>query len=149
MLCRFILVLVYITTTSAYLLYKNHGKMNSIELVKRQLSINDSPSTLTENTIHALQKKATALILALAMINSMPIQSSFADQTGTKSDKAFELCLSKCIFEETKPPPVGSSAERLEATKSRMEILKDCKKTCAKTSEQLLTGTPKKKSSSN
>lgn len=53
--------------------------------------------------------------------------------------------ISKCVFEETKPPPVGSSADRLEAKKSRSEIIKECRKKCAKTSEQLLIGSPKTK----
>eukprot|EP01036_Dinobryon_divergens_P026907 gene26907-35603_t len=50
-----------------------------------------------------------------------------------------------CVFAETRPPPVGSSNDRLEAKKSRGEILGDCKKQCATTKEQLLIGAPKKK----
>ena len=53
--------------------------------------------------------------------------------------------ISKCVFEETKPPPAGSSADRLEAKKSRAEIIKECRKKCAKTSEQLMIGSPKTK----
>lgn len=62
---------------------------------------------------------------------------------GSKTDKKFELCVSKCIFSETRPPPAGSTTERLEA-RERGGIIKECRKTCAKNKEQLMTGTPKK-----
>ena len=62
---------------------------------------------------------------------------------GTKGDKSFELCVSKCVFAETRPPPIGSSSERLEA-KDRPTVISDCRKSCAKTKEQLLLGSPKK-----
>jgi len=67
----------------------------------------------------------------------------YAGEAGTKSDKSFELCVSKCVFEETKPPPIGSTVERLEA-KDRKTIVTDCRKGCAKTKAQLLLGEPKK-----
>ena len=40
----------------------------------------------------------------------------------------------------------GSTIERLEATssKSRSDIIKECRKSCAKTKNQLLMGEPKK-----
>ena len=47
---------------------------------------------------------------------------------GTKSDPEFQACLSKCIYDCTKP----KGAEQ----KSRGECLPECKKTCAKTKEQ-------------
>jgi len=61
---------------------------------------------------------------------------------GTKTDKYFEACVSKCVFDETKPPPVGSPVDRLEA-KDRKTVISDCRKSCAKTPEQLLLGSPK------
>jgi hypothetical protein len=45
-------------------------------------------------------------------------------------DKVAESCMSKCVFEETKPPPIGSDAQRLEVQRSRSEILRDCKRKC-------------------
>ena len=56
-----------------------------------------------------------------------------------------ESCVSKCVFDATKPPPVGASAERLEENgmKSRTDIIRECRPKCAKTSEQLLLGSPK------
>ena len=67
----------------------------------------------------------------------------YAGEAGTKSDKSFELCVSKCVFEETKPPPIGSTVERLEA-KDRKTIVTDCRKGCAKTKAQMMLGEPKK-----
>eukprot|EP01038_Epipyxis_sp_PR26KG_P012808 gene12808-17170_t len=65
-------------------------------------------------------------------------------QSATKNDKAFELCLSKCVFAGTRPPPIGASTERLNTTKSRGEIIRSCKSDCATNKEQLLIGQPKK-----
>eukprot|EP00522_Entomoneis_paludosa_P015025 CAMPEP_0172457490 /NCGR_PEP_ID=MMETSP1065-20121228/22652_1 /TAXON_ID=265537 /ORGANISM="Amphiprora paludosa, Strain CCMP125" /LENGTH=136 /DNA_ID=CAMNT_0013211277 /DNA_START=33 /DNA_END=443 /DNA_ORIENTATION=- len=56
---------------------------------------------------------------------------------GTKKDPAFEACLSKCMYECTKP--------KVDGQKTRKECLPDCKKECATTSEQLLLGSPIKK----
>lgn len=81
---------------------------------------------------------AISTIVAL----SYPLQAQAATE-GAKTDKKFELCLSKCVFEETKPPPVGSTAERLETQRSRGEIIRDCRAKCATTKQQLLTGQPK------
>ncbi len=47
---------------------------------------------------------------------------------GTKNDPEFQACLSKCVYDCTKP----KGAEQ----KSRGECLPECKKTCAKTKEQ-------------
>lgn len=54
---------------------------------------------------------------------------------GTKKDPAYEACISKCMYECTKP--------KGQEQKSRAECLPDCKKQCATTKEQLLMGTPK------
>lgn len=89
-------------------------------------------------------KMMTSACLIATLLSSTNVVYAGED-TGTKTDKAFELCLSKCVFKETKPPPIGSTSERLEASKTRGEIIKDCKKICATTKEQLLLGAPKKK----
>jgi len=86
--------------------------------------------------------KAAAIVLAVAFFNS---QQSFAAEE-SKSDKAFQLCLSKCIYASTKPPPIGSSTERLEVTVPRGQVIKECKVECATTKEQLMMGKPKMKS---
>lgn len=72
----------------------------------------------------------------------------YAGEAGSKTDKTFELCVSKCVFSETRPPPIGSSTDRLEA-KDRVSIISDCRKSCAKTKAQLLVGEPKKAKSSS
>ena len=53
-----------------------------------------------------------------------------------EATKAYENCLSKCIYQETRPPPIGSRAERIEVKRTRAEILSLCKKGCAVTDEQ-------------
>ena len=53
---------------------------------------------------------------------------------GTKQDPDFEACLSKCLYDCTKPK--GSEQ------RSRKECLPECKTTCAKTKEQLMLGKP-------
>lgn len=52
-----------------------------------------------------------------------------------KMSKDAETCLSKCVFEETRPPPLGSSAERLLVQRSRIDIISDCKEICFKTTQ--------------
>jgi hypothetical protein len=56
---------------------------------------------------------------------------------GTKKDPAYEACVSKCLYECTKP--------KGDEQKSRAECIPECKKTCATTKEQLMTGTPIKR----
>eukprot|EP01039_Chlorochromonas_danica_P003243 gene3244-3553_t len=87
-------------------------------------------------------KKALQLTAAAAMVLSLGISPSYGGEKVLA--KEFEVCLSKCIFEETKPPPVGASVERLTVTRPRGEIIRDCKKQCATSPEQLLLGSPKK-----
>lgn len=87
-------------------------------------------------------KKVLQLTAAAAMALSLGMSPSYGGEKVL--DKEFEVCLSKCIFEETKPPPVGASVERLTITRPRGEIIRDCKKQCATSPEQLLLGSPKK-----
>lgn len=56
---------------------------------------------------------------------------------GTKMDPNYEACVSKCLYECTKP--------KGEEQKSRAECIPECKKKCATTKEQLMKGTPIKK----
>lgn len=104
-------------------------------------------------------QKAASVLLGLALnINSAPFLSSSPllpfpslvpaahakeGQEGTRSSKTFEVCMSKCIYQQTRPPPIGSSSERLEQSKSRGEIVTDCKMSCATTKEQTMVGKPK------
>lgn len=54
---------------------------------------------------------------------------------GTKKDPAFEACLSKCMYDCTKP--------KGNEQKSRAECLPECKQQCATNKSQLLKGEPK------
>lgn len=84
---------------------------------------------LTSSRRFAL-KSAVVAAIQLSLCNG-----AFAD--GSKEEKSFENCLSKCVFNETRPPPIGSSNERLEVTKSRGEIVRECKQKCAKNKDQV------------
>lgn len=93
-------------------------------------------------------KPFRALHAALLVVTTFSLSTSFlpnalADGDGTKAEKKFELCLSKCLFDETRPPPVGAGTDRIENTRSRTEIMRGCKSQCAKTKEQLMLGKPK------
>jgi len=79
-------------------------------------------------------------ISQVSVVNSFKVEAK--EKSNLKSDSQFEVCISKCVFMETKPPPVGSTAERLEV-KSRTEAMLECKVKCAKSPEQLLLGQPK------
>lgn len=92
-------------------------------------------------------KRFAAVTLALSScLLSFGFASFAADKgAGTITDKKYELCVSKCVFSETRPPPNGADNERILTTISRTDIIKDCRKSCAKTKEQLLLGKPKVK----
>ena len=61
---------------------------------------------------------------------------------GSKTSKKFETCISTCVFDLTKPAPIGSGVERLEAIDQKSAI-SECRKKCAKSKAQLMTGEPK------
>mmetsp|Transcript_3812 Transcript_3812/g.5036 ORF Transcript_3812/g.5036 Transcript_3812/m.5036 type:complete len:142 (+) Transcript_3812:106-531(+) len=95
-----------------------------------------------QSSIHisSSMSRATFLSVAAAAAASVPV-AAFAKEDpalkGTKKDPEFETCLSKCMYECTKPKGVEQ--------KSRKECLPDCKKECATNKGQLLLGTPTKK----
>lgn len=96
------------------------------------------------------EKLSSMKILAVASIALSSCLFSFSGaslavdrDTGTITDKKYELCVSKCVFSETRPPPNGADNERILTTISRTDIIKGCRKTCAKTKEQLYLGKPK------
>ncbi|KAL1499808.1 hypothetical protein AB1Y20_012493 [Prymnesium parvum] len=66
-------------------------------------------------------------------------QVVWAGQEGTKNDKAFQECLSKCVYESTK---ITKGIAKVEVV-SRQDAYLECKPKCAKTKEQLMTGRPK------
>jgi len=82
---------------------------------------------------------AAGAAIVVTSASSSPAYAGQADPAlkGTKKDPAYEACLSKCLYECTKP--------KGEEQKSRAECIPECKTKCATTKEQLLTGTPIKK----
>ena len=77
---------------------------------------------------------ATVSVAAFSPPNPAFAKSVDPAVKGTKSDPAFESCLSVCVFECTKP--------KGEEQKTRKECYPECKKKCATTKEQLLNGKP-------
>mmetsp|Transcript_1662 Transcript_1662/g.2374 ORF Transcript_1662/g.2374 Transcript_1662/m.2374 type:complete len:128 (+) Transcript_1662:53-436(+) len=73
---------------------------------------------------------------AVLLTSSSPASAKDSGTSkGSKQDPAFEACLSKCIYDCTKP--------KGDEQKSRTECIPECKKQCATTKAQLMTGTPK------
>ena len=100
------------------------------------------PSSSSDDTTRSefLQKCGKFLIVGAAFNPSIiPSPANAADDKaakGTKADPKFQLCLSNCMYECTKP--------KVEEQKTRAECLPECKKSCATTKEQLMKGTPTK-----
>ena len=96
--------------------------------------IGAAPSLMTRSTF------LTAIAAGVVTANSGIVSSTSAwakddpALQGTKKDPEFEACLSKCLYDCTKP----KGAEQ----RSRKECLPECKTTCAKTKEQLMLGKP-------
>lgn len=91
-------------------------------------------STATRNSF--LSKAATAAFVLVSSFTSFSSSSSAAPENvkGTKKDPAYEACLSKYIYDCTKP--------KGEFTKDRSECRQEAKKACATTKQQLMLGTP-------
>ena len=111
-------------------------------------ALNAAPSHRLSNVLASAVLFSTILLpLSPSPTVSSPVKLSVANaDDDSKSAKKFETCVSKCVFNGTKPPPVGSDFERLEetSTKPRSEFIIECRKSCAKNKEQGLLGTPKK-----
>ena len=69
-----------------------------------------------------------------ASIASAADSSTAAAMVGTKQDPKYEACLSKCMYDCTKPKGMEQ--------KSRAVCLPECKAQCATTKQQLMIGTP-------
>ena len=136
--------LSYIKKTSSISISTSTSTSSSTPLFALKEDMNTQHYDITNN-IKRMSAILCSSLLTLSPIVSGTIAIPTAVYADNKLDKQFELCISKCIFEETKPPPVGSSAERLEATKTRGEIVRECRVKCAKNKEQLLIGKPKVK----
>lgn len=101
--------------------------------------VSSSPMTSISN----YDIKLPVILMMAACLFTSTCAHAYDEKTEGKGSKAFELCLSKCIYAETRPPPINASVERLSVTKGRSEIIFDCKAKCAVSKQQLLLGQPK------
>lgn len=105
---------------------------------------------LTSNTIEALSNpnipirachqtvsRGAFLSGVLALAPTAALAASAEALKGTKDDPAFQACLSKCVYECTKPK--GGEEQR-----GRSECLSECRQKCATSKQQMLKGTIKK-----
>lgn len=83
-----------------------------------------------------LSRRAVASGSLAALV--LPSQSAHA---ASKYDKAFDDCLSKCVYEKTK---ITKGVGQVEVV-SRADAFAECKPKCATSKDQLLTGQPKGK----
>ena len=156
---------IWLHSTDAFSVRKNFGyrrsgltsSSSSISRMGMQKQLPSSPNVECGDS-NIVPKSTTRLSIQRLAAVSLAISScllSFSSASiagdkgaGTITDKKYELCVSKCVFSETRPPPNGADNERILTTISRTDIIKDCRKTCAKTKEQLYLGKPKIKAGS-
>lgn len=150
MMKLFIGFLVLIVSCNAFSLHKSSFLHKSIlSSARRPITTLFATKEQIDTSIHNMygnNAKRIAAIVCSSLLTLTPIFSvniAMPVYADSKEDKQFELCISKCIFEETKPPPIGASTERLEVTKTRVEIVRECRVKCAKNKQQLLIGKPK------
>lgn len=99
--------------------------------------VNCLSTILNQKHVSRLSFLKTSTITAAAVFtNSNQALAKGVDPAlkGTKEDPEYQACLSKCVYDCTKP--------KGEEQKSRSECIPECKRKCATTKEQLLTGTP-------
>ena len=78
-------------------------------------------------------------ILPVAVVAACATRApAFADDK-SKYDKKFQSCLSECVYNEMK---IAKGLAQVEVV-SQKDAIASCKPKCAKSKEQLLTGTPK------
>ena len=95
-------------------------------------NVNQQPINRLTFLKHTVVASTTLLVT-----NTNAVQAKEVDPAlkGTKDDPAYQACLSKCIFECTKP--------KGDEQKSRAECIPECKQKCATSKQQLMIGTPK------
>ena len=92
----------------------------------------------------ACKRSFGAVLIATQLLEGSALAKGGPD--GSKTNKKFEACVSTCVFDLTKPAPIGSGVERLEAMDQKTAI-STCRKKCAKSKAQLMTGEPKSRES--
>lgn len=89
--------------------------------------------------LDACLSRRGAVLGAAATAATALSQPARAGGTG-KDDKAFQSCLSQCVYEATKITKGIGKVEVMD----RSEAFKMCKPKCATSKDQLLLGQPKK-----
>lgn len=100
--------------------------------------VNNQQQTQTnKKTINRLSFLQTTLLASSTVFFPTPSLAKDIDPAlkGTKNDPEYQACLSKCVFECTKP--------KGDEQKTRAECLPECKVKCATTKQQLMVGSPK------
>lgn len=116
----FLLLILLFSATALSLRPGNRFHPHRALSTRSLLTLSATPTWKMLDTI-----KLTPILIALS--TSFPVDSASALD---KMSKETETCMSKCVFEETKPPPLGSKAERLLVQRSRVDIIQDCKAMC-------------------
>jgi uncharacterized protein (DUF2147 family) len=131
--------LLVASITSAFTGSHHHDSNTAITTTTTTTALSAHSTTSRASFLSSSFAAAVGICTAATATTGMPAWASDADSAlkGTKKDPAYEACLSKCMYECTKP----KGAEQ----KSRAECLPECKVQCATTKEQLLKGTPIKK----
>lgn len=100
-----------------------------------------NPQSSTNDAVSRKDVIQSALLLGVMSYTATtsPLTATAADATstatsGTKQDPKYEACLSKCMYDCTKPKGTEQ--------KSRAVCLPECKTQCATTKQQLMIGTP-------
>ena len=94
---------------------------------------------------NGISKKSIAAMTIILGLVSPEMSYAKGGPPGSKTSKKFESCVSTCVFDLTKPAPAGSGVDRLASMQDMKEgeAIRLCKKKCAKTRAQQMTGEPK------
>mmetsp|Transcript_16838 Transcript_16838/g.39908 ORF Transcript_16838/g.39908 Transcript_16838/m.39908 type:complete len:148 (-) Transcript_16838:320-763(-) len=106
-------------------------------------STDEAPGTSAAADITVDRRSVISTVVSSVLATGLGASPAYAKgevdpaKKGTKQDPAYEACVSKALYECTKP--------KGDEQKSRAECIPECKKLCATSSAQLMTGTPIKK----
>ena len=85
------------------------------------------------------QRASRRAAVGFAALAVLPHAARAGGSGNTKDDKAFQECLSKCVYEKTK---ITKGIAQVEVV-SRTEAYAECKPKCAVNKDQLLIGKAK------
>jgi hypothetical protein len=107
---------------------------SSPSIKAQQSSSTTSTSAQPINRLSFLKTAFASSTLILTNANAAQAKDIDPALKGTKQDPAYQACLSKCVYDCTKP--------KGDEQKTRSECLPECKVKCATNKEQLLLGSP-------